>query len=212
VQNAETAAWGRAIVAALAADTKRGIASAEEVRNGSANTSPPDPLIQAKVAVADAWNATHEGTFDRDAMAAEFEQWAARPLADATPQDLLDFARDLTRDLRAKGWQERPQPDPPTDPGVFASDQSPTDVPLTKAAANRQPVPGGGGITKGQLTTLSIDLTNLGYDHDAALEWLATTVGQRFESRKELSYDQAKFAIDKAKQLVRMKGAPDEVH
>lgn len=34
VQNAETAAWGRAIVAVLAADTKRGgIASAEEVRN-----------------------------------------------------------------------------------------------------------------------------------------------------------------------------------
>lgn len=36
LQNAETAAWGRAIVAALAADTKRGIASAEEVRGGQA--------------------------------------------------------------------------------------------------------------------------------------------------------------------------------
>jgi hypothetical protein len=36
VQNAETAAWGRAIVAALAADTKKGIASAEEVRNRQA--------------------------------------------------------------------------------------------------------------------------------------------------------------------------------
>jgi hypothetical protein len=35
MQNAETAAWGRAIVAVLAADTKRGIASAEEVRNRS---------------------------------------------------------------------------------------------------------------------------------------------------------------------------------
>lgn len=33
MQNAETAAWGRAIVAALAADTKKGIASQEEVRN-----------------------------------------------------------------------------------------------------------------------------------------------------------------------------------
>ena len=33
LQNAETAAWGRAIVAVGAADTKRGIASAEEVRN-----------------------------------------------------------------------------------------------------------------------------------------------------------------------------------
>lgn len=31
MQNAETAAWGRAIVAALAADTKKGIASRDEV-------------------------------------------------------------------------------------------------------------------------------------------------------------------------------------
>lgn len=36
LQNAETSAWGRAIVAALAADTKEGIASAEEVRNRQA--------------------------------------------------------------------------------------------------------------------------------------------------------------------------------
>jgi len=35
VQNAETAAWGRAMVAALAVDTKKGIASSEEVRNRS---------------------------------------------------------------------------------------------------------------------------------------------------------------------------------
>jgi hypothetical protein len=33
VQNAETAAWGRAMVAALAVDTKQGIASSQEVRN-----------------------------------------------------------------------------------------------------------------------------------------------------------------------------------
>jgi hypothetical protein len=33
LQNAETSAWGRAIVAAMAGDTKKGIASAEEVRN-----------------------------------------------------------------------------------------------------------------------------------------------------------------------------------
>lgn len=33
VQNAETAAWGRAMVAALAVDTRKGVASQEEVRN-----------------------------------------------------------------------------------------------------------------------------------------------------------------------------------
>jgi hypothetical protein len=40
LQNAETSAWGRAIVAALAADTKRGIASREEVQ---ARTEPGPP-------------------------------------------------------------------------------------------------------------------------------------------------------------------------
>ena len=40
VQNAETAAWGRAIVASLAADTKKGIASAEEVRNRQVESAP----------------------------------------------------------------------------------------------------------------------------------------------------------------------------
>lgn len=33
LQNAETSAWGRALVAVLAADTKEGIASADEVRS-----------------------------------------------------------------------------------------------------------------------------------------------------------------------------------
>lgn len=46
LQNAETSAWGRAIVAALAADTRKGIASAEEIRNRHADqTEPlPDPM------------------------------------------------------------------------------------------------------------------------------------------------------------------------
>lgn len=43
LQNAETSAWGRAIVAALAADTRQGIASAEEVRNRVAEREQPGP-------------------------------------------------------------------------------------------------------------------------------------------------------------------------
>lgn len=38
VQNAETAAWGRAMVAALAVDTKKGVASSEEIRNRQPET------------------------------------------------------------------------------------------------------------------------------------------------------------------------------
>ena len=39
LQNAETAAWGRAMVAAFAVDTKKGIASSEEVRNRQTKTT-----------------------------------------------------------------------------------------------------------------------------------------------------------------------------
>ncbi len=46
LQNAETAAWGRAIVAALAADTRAGIASQQEVRNRQA---------EGGQSAADAW-------------------------------------------------------------------------------------------------------------------------------------------------------------
>ncbi len=48
VQNAETAAWGRAMVAALAVDTKKGVASAEEVRNRQPDTK--DFLAEAQQA------------------------------------------------------------------------------------------------------------------------------------------------------------------
>lgn len=41
LQNAETSAWGRAIVAVGAADTKKGIASAEDVRNRQADQEAP---------------------------------------------------------------------------------------------------------------------------------------------------------------------------
>lgn len=59
LQNAETAAWGRAIVAALAADTKKGIASAEEVRNrqqeapAKADLPSPPPGWEQQVTLID---------------------------------------------------------------------------------------------------------------------------------------------------------------
>ncbi len=51
--NAETSAWGRAIVAALAADTKHGVASLDEVENARArNSAPATPARRSKIAVA----------------------------------------------------------------------------------------------------------------------------------------------------------------
>jgi hypothetical protein len=45
LQNAETSAWGRAIVAALAADTRAGVASRDEIRNrqGEREYDPNNP-------------------------------------------------------------------------------------------------------------------------------------------------------------------------
>lgn len=43
LQNAETSAWGRAIVAIGAADTRRGIASQDEVRNRAADRAAKEP-------------------------------------------------------------------------------------------------------------------------------------------------------------------------
>jgi hypothetical protein len=47
LQNAETSAWGRAIVAVGAADTKRGVASAEDVRNRQAERDQPADVSQS---------------------------------------------------------------------------------------------------------------------------------------------------------------------
>lgn len=63
LQNAETAAWGRAMVAALAVDTRKGIASSEEVRNRQGDTAPtekapapkPRTYTDEEVATASEW-------------------------------------------------------------------------------------------------------------------------------------------------------------
>ena len=46
LQNAETSAWGRAIIAVGASDSKRGIASREEVRNRQSERDPAAQLVE----------------------------------------------------------------------------------------------------------------------------------------------------------------------
>ncbi|MGW0245100.1 hypothetical protein ACWDYH_00520 [Nocardia goodfellowii] len=48
IQNAETSAWGRAMIAAMAVDAKRGIASANEVRNRQAEQEQTPAPARAK--------------------------------------------------------------------------------------------------------------------------------------------------------------------
>lgn len=70
LQNAETSAWGRAIVAALAGDTKRGVASAEEVRNRDADRAPVawDPIEQETL--FNAWQAEIQDAHGMDELKA----------------------------------------------------------------------------------------------------------------------------------------------
>ena len=103
LQNAETAAWGRAIVAALAADTKRGIASSEEIRNRRADQAAPepDPIVAARVAVADAWKANH-GEFNAEAVQADFADWSGgAELTDADAERLYRYAEHIKKDVPA---------------------------------------------------------------------------------------------------------------
>lgn len=77
LQNAETSAWGRAIVAALAADTRKGIASAEEVRNRQAEREhgPNGEATPASVRSAIARVGAAK-KLQPDEIAADFQSWS----------------------------------------------------------------------------------------------------------------------------------------
>ncbi|MCW1249634.1 hypothetical protein ODZ83_05440 [Acaricomes phytoseiuli] len=78
LQNAETAAWGRAIVAALAADTKQGIASSEEVRNRQRPAPWTAEQVRSRIAM-------RRG--DVTQLRADFVEAKSA----GTPQELLDL-------------------------------------------------------------------------------------------------------------------------
>jgi hypothetical protein len=80
VQNAETAAWGRAMVAALAVDTNKGIASKQEVLARSSAPLPiPVPEVPAEV-VAD-WVDAINDTDSLKALQTVWEQAGAAGVA-----------------------------------------------------------------------------------------------------------------------------------
>ena len=95
LQNAETSAWGRAIVAALASDASKGIASQEDVRARQdtktlketwADWAMTQIVLQGKVPVGKAKDAAH------DAMTAlEYEH----PIDEGQAKNLVAAALDL---------------------------------------------------------------------------------------------------------------------
>lgn len=77
LQNAETAAWGRAIVAALAADTKKGISSAEEVRNRQADQEAGSRPVPVENAVPTGWELMVASAVDVDQLKALMKEAVA---------------------------------------------------------------------------------------------------------------------------------------
>ena len=100
LQNAETSAWGRAIVAALAGDTKKSIASAEEVRNrqaereqspagGNGHRPPLSDIEQVRARVLAAGKARG---MDFNDLASDFAREHTMPIGDADRDTLAAYA------------------------------------------------------------------------------------------------------------------------
>ena len=79
LMNAETSAWGRALIAVGAADAKRGIASANEVRNRQ-NAPDPEPVDLAPLEAA-IINAQDAGVVKTDAEWSKLREYAGRSAA-----------------------------------------------------------------------------------------------------------------------------------
>ena len=108
LQNAETSAWGRAIVAALAADTKRGVASAEEVRNRAAErdqgTQEPSPADRARTEIA-AYCKSVE--LDPKVVAQDFHGRIGKDIRAAGKQELDDYLAILKAEGLAQQHAEK---------------------------------------------------------------------------------------------------------
>lgn len=90
LQNAETSAWGRAIVAALAADTKKGIASAEEVRNRTADREAPDTPQAMRARI---WAAAKAKGWEQADVESDFaQQFEGASLLSASLANLTAYA------------------------------------------------------------------------------------------------------------------------
>ncbi len=110
LMNAETSAWGRAIIAVGAADSKKGIVSAEEVRNRAAERDTDDqadkgsnwmPPANPRGHKADRHNARRSGPLPDD-------QWTTTPADETTPGTSdLDQQRKIAVTLTGKGITTR---------------------------------------------------------------------------------------------------------
>lgn len=106
LQNAETSAWGRAIIATLAADASKGVASGEEIRNRNAEPLPPPPQ---PISLAEEINEVDEAgapRFSREQKKAMAAEWKKRFdfTTQTVPPNTVKKARALIASF--EGWTQ----------------------------------------------------------------------------------------------------------
>jgi len=112
LQNAETSAWGRAIVAALAADTRRGVASAEEVRNRSAERETPQstPAQRNQIVALIKAKADELGWAKEDTLADFAARCDGKALLQGTEKELQAYLDWLS--IQPSKWETQPVEEP----------------------------------------------------------------------------------------------------
>ncbi len=118
LQNAETSAWGRALVAVLAADTKQGVASADEVR--SRNAREPDIEHRKQLDLLD-------DLLDEAAdVGADGDPEAAREYARKSPAHAVKAIQSVRDKIASAVGVEEASPDP--EPEGAPADAAPVDI------------------------------------------------------------------------------------
>lgn len=76
LQNAETSAWGRAIIAVGAASAQKGIATAEDIRNRNAPPLPPEPTydLTDEITIVDEAGEPRFSDKEKEAIKAEWKK------------------------------------------------------------------------------------------------------------------------------------------
>ena len=110
LMNAETSAWGRAIVAVLAADTNSGIATAEEIRNRRDEEGVKPPVVTVR-------SGARGGKIVQPGYATPQELVAAAHAA-KTPEEV----REHYKTAGTKGWLKSPAAHPETGDKLIVED------------------------------------------------------------------------------------------
>jgi hypothetical protein len=166
LQNAETSAWGRAIIAALASDSKRGVASREEVRNRQAERE-------------DGLPANRDGSTSRSRVTDEqLEQTGQMTKAQMAAHNRLE------RETRGSGPQgtERLAATPESDPWL--------DQPAGKVTLSRENEPGSSDARQRQAIAIKQAARGMATPEAGRAE-CARIIGRDIATRRDLSFTEA---------------------